>query len=488
MRFSPALLALLVPYAVFVAGGSARGDIVIYDVPSLPIQVTLQGKVIVNSGETVTFRHRLGTLHFALGDTKRYEVDQTTVIGRRMLVKARSSKDALQAMEASDWLLNHGMLTEFYAAIDYALEFDPQNKDAQRIKVLQQKMEKWLTEDPGREEILRSQVRNPEFRIRRSNHFILYHDTPEKRAKGRKQNRAGERLDLLEEVYEVFLLKFSSRGFEIEIPEKLLMVLLFDEHQAFLDYARNIHESLINADGFWSPTTNIGVFYDHGTAAHYEGLRDLAKELKNKADEARRARERAGDLIRTAKTIDLLVRIAQENSDITVVSHEATHQMAGNTGLFPRDVNIPRWVHEGLAAYFEAPNDSVWAGIGAVNKDRIGWYRALAEDDTEHSSLDFIVGDQIFDYAKSQGQVLHAYGQAWALTHFLVERHFDELMIYYRRLGEFPPDTPISADVLNELFDQVFGAERKKLEREWRDYMRDLKTDMEILVGEEEED
>jgi hypothetical protein len=145
-------------------------------------------------------------------------------------------------------------------------------------------------------------------------------------------------------------------------------------------------------------------------------------------------------------------------------------------------VRVPKWVHEGLAAYFESPNDGAWSGIGAVNEQRIKYYRAL-EPDKEHSNLNFIVGDQIFDYAASLGAVLHGYGQAWAITHFLVEKHFDELMRFYKALGELPPDIEFTPEVLNPLFDREFGTDRSLLDQEWRSYMRSLKTDVEEVLG-----
>ena len=185
-----------------------------------------------------------------------------------------------------------------------------------------------------------------------------------------------------------------------------------------------------------------------------------------------------------ADTIELLVGISRENLDIEVVSHEATHQMAGNTGLFPREVVVPSWVHEGLATYFETPDDAAWSGIGAVNADRLERYRAL-ENDRVHSNIDFIVGDQIFDTAASIQGTLHGYGQAWALTHFLMERHFKEFMTFYRRIGEMPPDVLISPQVLTDLFNEVFGSNRRGLDGEWRAYMRSLKTDLEIILEDE---
>ena len=169
--------------------------------------------------------------------------------------------------------------------------------------------------------------------------------------------------------------------------------------------------------------------------------------------------------------------------DVEVVSHEATHQLAGNTGLLPRYVSVPRWVHEGLATYFEAPKDASWAGFGAVNRDRLEMYRVLSRD-REHSNIDFIVGDQIFNYAQSNGAVIHGYAQAWALTHFLMDRHFDKFMTFYRRLGEMPPDVTLGADVLTELFNEVFGTDRGRLDTEWRTYMNSLKTDTEIVLQE----
>ena len=52
---------------------------------------------------------------------------------------------------------------------------------------------------------------------------------------------------------------------------------------------------------------------------------------------------------RSLTAVAMLVAISRENADIEVVSHEATHQMAGNTGLMPRNVITPTWVAEGIA-------------------------------------------------------------------------------------------------------------------------------------------
>jgi len=285
-------------------------------------------------------------------------------------------------------------------------------------------------------------------------------------------------------VYESFLLRFYSQGMELEIPQKRMMVVLFANQRDYLDFATNMSPELSSTAGFWSGEINVSFFYDHGSSESVKVLNSFSKELQTmKAAALKRRDASTRDIVRMADTISLLVKIKQENSDIEVVSHEATHQVAGNTGLLPRHVLIPSWVHEGLATYFESPNDAAWSGIGAVNKERLTWYRAL-ERDRQHSNIDFIVGDQIFKFANSHGAALHGYGQAWALTHFLMERHFKDFMTYYKRLGEMPPDIVLSPAILNKLFDASFQTSRSDLDVEWRAYMRSLKTDVDqVLEG-----
>lgn len=133
--------------------------------------------------------------------------------------------------------------------------------------------------------------------------------------------------------------------------------------------------------------------------------------------------------------------------------------MAGNTGLFPRHVLVPQWDCEGLATYFEAPGEVTWSGMGAVQEQRLGWYRAPARDRV-HSNISLIVGDRIFKYAHASGGVLRGYRQAWALTHFSLDRQFEEFMINYRRLDKMPPDISLSPEILTKLFEASFETDR----------------------------
>lgn len=258
-----------------------------------------------------------------------------------------------------------------------------------------------------------------------------------------------------------------------------MKVVLFNEQQDYLQFVRSISPALSSAIGFYDPKSNMSFFYDHGSSKEFQSLRKISGELQAKRDDY--VKQKNADMVRYCDTISLLVAIDQENSDIEVVSHEATHQVASNTGLFPRDVLVPKWVHEGLATYFEAPGDATWSGMGAVNKGRLNDYKMFQQVPT-YSGVDYVVGDQLF-YTPSDMVTSLGYAQGWALTHFLMERHFDELMDFYRRLGEVPPDMIFSPDILGKVFDRSFKTPRTSLDREWREYMQTLQTDFEKIVG-----
>ena len=63
---------------------------------------------------------------------------------------------------------------------------------------------------------------------------------------------------------------------------------------------------------------------------------------------------------------------------VATIVHEATHQIAFNCGLQTRLSDIPLWLCEGMAVYFEAPDlasSRGWRGIGRVNYPRLTTFR-----------------------------------------------------------------------------------------------------------------
>lgn len=471
---------------VLSAMAVAQADLVLYTVPGTTTELVLQGDVTFNPGRTVTFRHagmRDEMLYFGLETVKVYKHHSIRQQFNRQLIKAGTEVDEM--LEAGLWGLKHGLNREFVQAAEKMLKTDPKFAPALAVLKIKQEIDREIPETPEEEEAFQQIVTHGGLRVARSKHYIMLHDTSRTPAPGHRKSRADERLALLEDVYESFLLLFAANGVELDVPRERLRVVLFSEHQDFLEYSTAIDPSLRGTYGYWDPQRNVCFFYNQETDEANKPLQDKADELEKQADDAKRQRSpQTKDLVRSAKTMALLIRVRQEDGNLKTVSHEATHQLAGNTGLLPRFVSIPRWVHEGLATYFEAPEDATWSGIGAVNKNRLAWYQALAADPL-HSNINFVISDQIFDLAVGNSAVI-AYGQAWGLTHFLMEKHPEELIAYYRMLAQLPPDVSFSPDLLQELFIKAFSKDRDRLNEDWHDYMGTLRTDLEQMLEEAE--
>jgi hypothetical protein len=484
-----------------IAPAESRGDVLVYTLGD-DLAFTFQGETEVVPGPTVIYTHpRFGRLYFRLEDVERHEVDSLSSQLNKRINKAKTKKDVAAMFDAAQWALRHGMLNDFYKTIDAVLELKPEQGEAQeihdrakQIKELKAEMDLGIDEKPEeykpQEDELRKFVKHKEFKIATSKHYILLYDTADeapkpKEGQKKRKPRHEERLALLELVYESFMLTFYAKGIPLETPQDKLMVVLFNDERMYKDFSVAQNPALASAAGYWSQENNIAVFYDHGSNEYFVALQKMAKDIKEEVDEVKKLRDKQfAPLIQFANSLPVLFDIQQENMDITVVSHEATHQMAGNTGLLPRGVMIPSWVHEGLATYFEAPADGAWAGIGAVNEDRIGLYRLLADspENRQYTHLNFLVGDQLFEYAGNHFTVLAAYSQAWALTHFMLEKHPEKFIEYYRLMGQMPRDVRFNEDVLTALFTSVFGSDLEVIDQEWRAYMRTLKTDLEIVL------
>jgi len=484
MRCLVAALCLLFA----LAPSAARADIVFYVRGGLVFQ--FEGEAKVDSGRTVTFRHpQFGTFYFGFDDVQIYKAESARSIATKKLKKAKDDADA--CIEAARWCLHHGFLDQFYAAASAAWRLKHDHPTVQRLAHLKRRMDAPLPIEKSQEAEMLKYIRttkNMEFL--RSKHFLLMHNTKPSDNKRLKKVRkkqlapAEQRLELLEKVYESFLIKFYLEGLEVELPKEPLKVVLFAERDDFEAYCEATDSGRKKAAGLYDKRSNIAVFYDQGTSEGYKGLDEVQTQYSEAARMAILQRSPvAKGLVRFSKSLDLVIELAKLNQDIEVVSHECTHQMAANTNLMPNESGTPVWVAEGIATYFESPREAAWAGIGTVNEERLKLYRAMA-DDEEHCNVEFIASDDIFMRAGSDASVLHAYGQSWALPHFLMAHHFDELVKFYKLLAArkikmgkaFPPKENVA------VFKKAFGDNLSVLNAQWRRYMKSLKTDVERII------
>ena len=158
---------------------------------------------------------------------------------------------------------------------------------------------------------------------------------------------------------------------------------------------------------------------------------------------------------------------------VATIIHEATHQIAFNCGLQQRFADIPLWVCEGLAEYFETPDMNYgkgWRTIGEVNPPRIARFQQYLAHRPNDSLQKLIVDDKRFRTGDTQ-QVLDAYAEAWALNYFLLRQHAKQYQNYLELMAQKPPLVGDEPAVRLKEFEDCFGDDLAVLDAEFVRYM-----------------
>ncbi len=459
---------------------SASADFVLYQLPGTGTTIVLEGKAKALGLGLVEFDHPKGMLAFSQSNSSIIKCPTREEEFQRLFLAAKRSGTVEGYLDAAAQAIRRGLLKEFRECCNAAYKIDPNHPAVERLLEARRRIDRTIIDDAGTTRELSDFVGASPMEIESSAHYMMMHDTGKSKVGRGRKTRAQSRLDLLEKVYESYFMKFALDGILLEPPKERMKVVLFGEERDYQRFSKQLDASLGSALGYWSPSNNIAVFFDQGTTQRMKGLQQWSAQLQR---EKMRARGTAvsKDMAHMANTLQLLVKVIRDEDDIEVVSHEATHQLAGNTGLMPRGKIALRWAHEGLATYFETSSNAGWGGIGAVNDGRLKGYRRVSSD-PRRASLEVLISDALFDGARDAREASDAYGQAWALTHFLMETRGPALIEYYRKVSELSGDADgnLERRVLVDQFQKSFG-DLRILEGQWHAYMQSLKTDIDRM-------
>src|SRR3972149_4974979 len=205
-----------------------------------------------------------------------------------------------------------------------------------------------LTPDELGEELLAKLP--PGFRVHATPHYVVCYNTSREYAEWTSS--------LFERLYKAFTSYWKRQGMELHEPEFPLVVIAFADRASYEAAAKDdLGDAVRNVVGYYNLKTNQVNMYDltgvesaRGPATRRGSQREITQMLSQRA---------AVPLVAT-------------------IVHEATHQIAFNCGLQTRLSDIPLWLCEGMAVYFEAPDLSSsrgWRGIGKVNYARLATFR-----------------------------------------------------------------------------------------------------------------
>ncbi|MFO1023161.1 MAG: DUF1570 domain-containing protein [Planctomycetales bacterium] len=221
---------------------------------------------------------------------------------------------------------------------------------------------------------------------------------------------------------------WSDRQFPLHAPEHPLVVLIFKQRADYERYAtREFGPEIAQAPGYFSMIQNRIVFHDITAGLKFTPQTTMEDRL-----------EKSG-------------------RQVSTIVHEATHQLAFNTGLQTRLADNPLWLTEGLAMYFETPdlkNRTGWTTAGKINPVRLQTYLKSIAQTPQLSLQEFVSSDAPFRNPKQEGA---AYARAWALTYYLLTKHPDKFTTYLQTISSKKPliwNTP--AERLHD-FESAFG-------------------------------
>jgi hypothetical protein len=284
------------------------------------------------------------------------------------------------------------------------------------------------------------------FRIHKTAHYVVCYNTTSAYAEW-----CGA---LYERLYRGFFSFWQNQGFELEEPAWPLVALVFDDRASYARYSRTeLGEATRSIIGYYSLHTNRVTMYD------LTGV-DRGGEVTTPTS--------------AAHINQILTQPAAERTVATIV-HEATHQLVYNSGLLQRYAAVPLWLSEGLAVYFETPDLNSargWREIGAINRVSLANFHASV-DARAHNSLELLLRDDA--RLRDPREAAAAYGEAWALTYYLLRSRRDQFMAYLQALSRLPPLRPMSPEQRLAEFKLHFGRDLAALDAELVRYMQRLR-------------
>lgn len=229
-----------------------------------------------------------------------------------------------------------------------------------------------------------------------------------------------------------------------------------------LEQFRFVFTHLFSELKFNSPiSTNVIVFKDEASLLPFKPLTETGQ-----------AKDWVKGFFLPDKDVNYIVLSADKNSEgnFTTIFHEYVHFLIDNT--LGRS-NIPPWLNEGLAEYYEQfqidKNGQVT--LGKTDKSHI----LLLQKNGFMPFEKFFAIDYYTLHRQPKEKVIAYYAQAWALTHYLIHEKKEA----GNRRKRFP-DFIINGKSANNALSEIVGTDYISLENKLRKYVAQKNFDVSV--------
>ncbi|MGB7347182.1 MAG: DUF1570 domain-containing protein [Pirellulaceae bacterium] len=257
------------------------------------------------------------------------------------------------------------------------------------------------------------------FKVYHTTNYVIIHNTNDDYVR-----RVG---GLFEQLYRSFFVFWKNQRWELPEPRFPLVALVLNDHDDFLNYGiADVGETAKSVIGYYNLANNRMTTFN----------------------------------------------VPNFERNVATIIHEATHQLAYNCTMQKRFADNPMWLSEGLAMFFESPdmsNPRGWRGIGRVNPVNLGRWKKYLPNRPEESLATLLADDVRFRNASTMET---SYGEAWALTYFLIKTKRKEYTSYMQLVSQGKPLRELSAKERIEMFEQAFEMTLVDLDKAFLAFMR----------------
>jgi hypothetical protein len=284
------------------------------------------------------------------------------------------------------------------------------------------------------------------FQVFRTAHYVICYDTSRAYAQW-----CGA---LFERLYSGFINFWTNKGLSLHDPELPLVCVLFADQATYKRHtSAELGENAPDIVAYYSLKTNRVTMFD------LTGIETL-----------RRPSDRRG----TSAEINQMLSRPDAASMVATIIHEATHQIAYNCGMHQRFADVPLWLSEGIAMYFEPPDLSSgrgWKTMGQLNRPRLARLRDYGPHRPPESLHTLIVDDKRL---RDPPHVVEAYAEAWALNYFLIRQKPKEYATYLQKMATKPPLVWDEPTMRLDEFKTAFGP-LEELDADFARFMQKLR-------------
>ncbi len=181
-----------------------------------------------------------------------------------------------------------------------------------------------------------------------------------------------------EQVALDYLKHYREKGFDVKLPDRRLILIVFADERPFLKYAGQVPRGLA---GFYSQRTNWLALFDFRNAP--------------------------------------MITVAAGQDNRETVTHEATHQLNFNSGVLERSGDAPHWISEGLAMYGERRKLRGPSDPGQINQRRL-IELAHSQRRVEWIPVANLVAERPNWYRATAAQRTLGYAESWLLVYHLM--------------------------------------------------------------------